>query len=136
MTVVLVAQAVATLALAGLVWFVQLVHYPLFARVPRDAFAAYEREHARRTTWVVAPLMAVEAVCAVVLLALEPGAPTVLGALLLGVVWASTFLVQVPCHRILERGWDMAAHRRLVRTNWLRTGAWSARGAIAIALLV
>lgn len=136
MTGVLVAQAVATLALVGLVWFVQVVHYPLFARVPGDAFAAYEREHARRTTWVVAPLMGIEAVCAVVLLVGEPGALTALGALLVAVIWASTFLVQVPCHRILERGWDEAAHRRFVRTNWLRTGAWSARGAIAIALVV
>lgn len=136
MTAILVAQAIATLALGGLVWFVQVVHYPLFAGVPGEAFAAYEREHARRTTWVVAPLMGVEAVCAAILLAVEPGALTALGALLVAVVWASTFLVQVPCHRILERGWDAAAHRRLVRTNWLRTGAWSARGAIVVALLV
>lgn len=136
MIALLVAQAAATLALVGLVWFVQLVHYPLFARVPGDAFAVHEREHSRRTTWVVAPLMGVEAVCAAVLLVVAPGALTALGALLVAAIWSSTFLVQVPCHRILERGWDEAAHRRLVRTNWLRTGAWSARGAIALALLV
>ncbi|MFO7572076.1 MAG: hypothetical protein R6W48_05670 [Gaiellaceae bacterium] len=135
MTALLVAQAVATLALVGLVWFVQLVHYPLFAGVPRDAFAAYEREHARRTTWVVAPLMGMEAVCVAVLLVAQPGTLTALGALLVAAIWASTFLVQVPCHRVLERGWDEAAHRRLVRTNWLRTGMWSARGAIAVAML-
>jgi phage terminase large subunit-like protein len=134
-TVVLVAQAIATLALVGLVWFVQVVHYPLFARVPRDAFVAYEREHTRRTTWVVVPLMGVEAVCAAVLLVTEAGPLTALGALLVVAIWASTFLVQVPCHRVLERGWDEAAHRRLVRTNWLRTALWSARGAIAVALL-
>jgi sterol desaturase/sphingolipid hydroxylase (fatty acid hydroxylase superfamily) len=134
-TVVLVAQAVATLALVGLVWFVQVVHYPLFARVPRDAFPAYEREHARRTTRVVAPLMGVEGVCAGVLVAAEPGALTVLGALLVAGIWASTIFVQVPCHRVLEQGWDEAAHRRLVRTNWLRTAMWSARGAVAVALL-
>lgn len=132
----LVAHAVATLALVGLVWFVQVVHYPLFARIPREAFAAYEREHAERTTWVVAPLMGVEALCAALLLVGKPGALTALGALLVGVVWGSTALVQVPCHRVLERGWDEAAHRRLVRTNWVRTAAWSARGAIALALLV
>ncbi|GIU95768.1 MAG: hypothetical protein KatS3mg012_2225 [Gaiellaceae bacterium] len=132
----LVVQTVATLVLVGLAWFVQVVHYPLFARVPGDAFAAYEREHARRTTWVVAPLMGVEAVCAAGLLVAEPSALTALGALLVAVVWTSTFLLQVPCHRVLERGWNEAAHRRLVRTSWLRTGAWSARGAIALVLLV
>jgi phage terminase large subunit-like protein len=131
----LVAHAVTTLALVGLVWFVQVVHYPLFARVPREAFPAYGREHAERTTWLVAPLMAVEAVCAAGLLLAEPGLLAALGALLLAVVWASTVLVQVPCHRVLGRGWDEVAHRRLVRTNWVRTAAWSARGAIAVALL-
>jgi hypothetical protein len=134
-TAVLVAQGIVTPALAGLVWFVQVVHYPLFAGVPEEGFAAYEREHSRRTTWVVAPLMGVEAVCAAVLLGVEPGLLTALGALLVAAIWASTFLLQVPCHRVLERGWDEAAHRRLVRTNWLRTAMWSARTAIAIALL-
>lgn len=136
MTALLLAHAAATLALAGLVWFVQVVHYPLFARVPGDAFTAYELEHGRRTTWVVAPLMAVEALTAVALVLVEPGALTVIGVALIVGIWASTFLVQVPCHRVLSRGWDAAAHRRLVRTNWLRTVLWSARGAIALALLV
>jgi hypothetical protein len=136
MTALLVAQAAATLALAGLVWFVQVVHYPLFARVGESSFAPYEREHTRRTTWVVAPLMLVEAIAVVGLVVLDPGVATAVGALVLAGIWASTFLVQVPCHRVLERGWDAAAHRRLVRGNWMRTGLWTARGALAVALLV
>jgi phage terminase large subunit-like protein len=135
-TVLVIAQAVATLSLVGLVWFVQVVHYPLFAGVPEEAFAAYELEHRRRTTWIVVPLMGVEALSAAALVVLEPGALTVFGAALLLGIWSSTFLVQVPCHRVLARGWDEAAHRRLVRSNWLRTAMWSARGAIALALLV
>jgi hypothetical protein len=136
MTALLVAQAAATLALAGLVWFVQVVHYPLFARVGESSFVPYEREHTRRTTWVVAPLMLVEAIAVVGLVVLDPGVATAVGALLLAGIWASTFLVQVPCHRVLERGWDAPAHRRLVRGNWVRTGLWTARGALAVALLV
>jgi hypothetical protein len=55
---------------------------------------------------------------------------------LLAVVWTSTGLWQVPAHRRLERGFDAALQRWLVSTNWVRTGAWSARGIIALALLV
>ncbi|MCS7006759.1 MAG: hypothetical protein RMM28_01705 [Thermoleophilia bacterium] len=135
MTVLLVAQVVSTLMLVGLVWFVQIVHYPLFSAVPRAAFAAYERAHAKRTTWLVAPLMSVEAACALSLLVAEPGALTGVGMLLVVAIWLSTWLVQVPCHRLLEQGWDEAAHRRLLRTNWFRTALWSVRGVIAIALL-
>lgn len=136
MTPLLAVHAVATLALAGLVWFVQLVHYPLFARVPEEGFAGYEREHTRRTTWIATPLMVVEAACAALLAVVEPQLLTAAGLLLVGGVWASTFLVQVPCHRLLAEGWDADAHRRLVRSNWLRTGMWTVRGAIAIVLLV
>lgn len=136
MTVALVAQALATPALAGLVWFVQVVHYPLLARVGESGFVSYEREHTRRTTWLVAPLMLVEGIAVAALVVLDPGVATALGAVLLAGIWASTFLVQVPCHRVLERGWDAAAHRRLVRSNWVRTLLWTARSAIAVALLV
>jgi hypothetical protein len=33
-------------------------------------------------------------------------------------------------HAVLGRGFDDAAHERLVTTNWIRTLAWSARAAI------
>jgi len=136
MTALLAGQVVATLALTGLAWFVQVVHYPLFACVEPGSFAKYEREHTRRTTWIVAPLMIVEAVVASALLLLDAGPATALGALLLVGIWASTFFVQVPCHRVLERGWSASAHTRLVRSNWLRTALWTARSSIAVALLV
>lgn len=127
----------ATVAMAGVLWFVQLVHYPLLARVAPDAFAAFEREGVRRTTWVVGPLMLVEAASG---LALVVAAPAWLPRAALGLdlaLWlvhtVSTALVQVPLHGRLERGFDAAAHARLVRTNWGRTAAWSARAALLVA---
>lgn len=135
MTGLLLVHAGATVAMAGLVWFVQLVHYPLFAGVGRDEFARYEAEHTRRTTWLVAPLMLAEAATALALLAADPSALTIVGAALLGVVWLSTALVQVPLHGRLEGGFDVEAHRRLVRSNAVRTAAWTGRAAIALALL-
>ncbi|MEM9735245.1 MAG: hypothetical protein AAF908_01395, partial [Pseudomonadota bacterium] len=53
-------------------------------------------------------------------------------AVLLGLVWASTFFVQVPLHGKLERGHDATLVRRLVMTNWLRTFLWTARGVLAV----
>ena len=63
------------------------------------------------------------------------GAATWVGVGLLAGAWLSTALIQVPCHRRLERGFDAAAHARLVRTNWIRTALWSARGIVALVLL-
>jgi len=53
-------QLGTTLPLVGLIWFVQIVAYPLFARVGADAFPAYHEAHARLITFVVAPLMVLE----------------------------------------------------------------------------
>jgi hypothetical protein len=44
-------------------------------------------------------------------------------------------VLQVPCHRTLERGFDPAVARRLVATNWIRTVCWSLRLLVALALL-
>ena len=60
---------------------------------------------------------------------------TLLGVVLLAVIWASTAFLQVPCHKRLEQGLEWAAASRLVRTNWIRTMAWTARGVLAILIL-
>jgi len=138
---VLQAHAVATLCLVGLIWFVQVVHYPLMGNVGGNAFVAYEANHVRRTTWVVAPLMLVEAVTATLIgtLWLPDEAPArvfaIAGMILLAVIWGSTFFLQVPCHDRLRHGFDRSAWRRLILTNWFRTLAWTARGFIAVVLL-
>lgn len=133
------AHAAATLFMCGLIWFVQVVHYPLFAHTGTDVFCAYERRHTRLTTWVVGPPMLVETGAAVALFALgPPGVPPwahLAGLGLLGVLWASTAWLQVPCHTVLERGFDARVHRRLVRSNWIRTVAWTARAPLAVWML-
>ncbi len=129
-----VAHLAVTLAMVGVIWFVQVVHYPLFAGVGAAGFRAYAAEHGRRTTWVVAAPMLLELATGVALLWRRPAAMPAewawSGVALLGVVWGSTFGLQVPRHEELAGGFDPRAHRRLVRGNWVRTAAWSARGAL------
>lgn len=139
MATVLLLHAAATLLMAGVAWFVQLVHYPLFAAVGPERYPAYADEHQRRTTWLVAPLMAAEAGTAVALLAARPDGVAVAlawaGAAALAVVWASTALLQVPRHRALSRGWDAGAARGLVTTSGVRTAAWTVRSGLVLAML-
>ncbi len=137
--VLLLTHAAATLVMVGVIWFVQIVHYPLMARVAAGKFAAYEREHQNRTTLVVAPTMLVEAATATLLLVIPlPGGGRVLPAVgigLLAVIWLSTFFVQVRLHSRLADGFDAAIHRRLVQSNWVRTAAWTGRGILALVML-
>ena len=124
-------QFASTWFMTGLIWFVQVVHYPLAAEVGEAAYVRYQGEHMRRTTWVVGPAMLVEGVTAVgAIWRPPPGIGTAgvwLGIVMLVGIWASTALLQVPAHDRLARGFDRSAHGALVRWNWLRTGLWSAR---------
>ena len=58
-------QILSTAMMPGIISFVQVVHYPLFAKIPTDGFISYVRSHTVRTGWVVAPLMLLEIVTAV-----------------------------------------------------------------------
>ena len=40
------------------------------------------------------------------------------GLALVGVIWLSTLLLQIPRHNTLGAGYDADAHRALVTTNW------------------
>jgi hypothetical protein len=137
--VLLVANAACAWFLAGLIWTIQLVHYPLFSRAGRDGFAAYESAHSRMITPLVGPVMLAELALALALVAMRPRAVPAWAAwtllALVGAVWLSTFALQVPAHGILARGFDAEAHARLVATNWIRTAAWTARAAILAWLL-
>lgn len=118
--------------MVGLIWLVQVVHYPLFGLVGRDDFNAYHHNHTRLIFWVVGAPMLVEGLSGVALVWYRPAAVPELAALaglaLLIVIWASTAFLQVPQHNRLARGFETAAYRKLVATNWVRTIAWSLRG--------
>jgi hypothetical protein len=122
--------------MVGVIWFVQLVHYPLFALVGRDGWAVYHAAHSARTAWVVVAPMVVGLVSSG-WLAVERGDALAWAGLVLALAeWGLTFLVAVPDHARLAGGWAPDVARRLVALNWLRTAAWSAHGAVVVAMLV
>ena len=136
MIIIHVLHAMATWGMVGIIWFVQLVHYPLFCYVPWEGFGQFSLAYQHRTSFVIVPLMLAELVTAVVIACHLPiHVLACLGLVLLGGIWISTFLIQVPLHKRLALGFHPIVHRRLVRTNWLRTILWSVRGALAIVLL-
>ena len=122
----------ATVFMTGLIWFVQIVHYPLFRTISQVEFAEYHRRHMSSTGAVVVFPMLIEIVSVAALVLMEPNLlanPLFLGSLiLLAVVWISTGFLQVPAHRSLRRdGNGRSAIRSLLFGNWFRTIAWSGR---------
>jgi hypothetical protein len=125
-----------SLYMLGLIWFVQIVHYPLMREVGASAFISYERAHTRFTSWVTAPPMLAELGSGLLLLFQSPGDWLwwLNGAGLLG-LWASTFLLQVPLHNALSQAFNAKQHARLVRTNWIRTIIWTLRAFLLLLMV-
>ena len=138
--VLLLLHAAATVYMAAIAWFVQIVHYPLMHRVGLTRFQEYERGHARRSSLVVTPVMLFELVTGA-WLALDPPEaigepPMLLNAALLAVLWLSTLGVQRRLHRALAGGYDEGKVNRLVATSWIRTVGWTLRAVLLLTLLV
>ena len=129
--VLLLLNFAAAAYLTGLIWTVQLVHYPSFGLVPKAAWAAFHAAHTRRMSYVVLAPMVLELGLAIGLAwagrRLLPGAAGWWSLGLVGLAWAVTFFISVPFHNRLAQGFDYIAIDGLTRTNWLRTLAWTAR---------
>jgi len=125
---------VSTLLMVGIIWFVQIVHYPLMEFVGSEHFCEYSKQHQRRTSWVVGGPMLLEAGTAIALVWSEPThlltPASGVSAVLLVSIWISTMYWQVSHHEKLIEGFDKVRIRQLVRSNWFRTFAWSVRGVL------
>lgn len=135
--IILWANLAATGVMCGVILFVQVVHYPMFDAWDRGRFRDLERRHQRLTTFVVGPPMAVEFAATVAAVLLRPSPLAWLGLACVAAWAAVTAFVSVPLHeRLAAAGYDAAAHRRLVRTNWLRVAAWWLHAGVCGAMLV
>ncbi len=137
--IVLIINLVSTLMLTGIIWFVQIVHYPLFHAVGAKYFRTYEQAHQRLTSYIVVPLMFGELIGA----ALLPffgfwGMSMYLayGNLALAIlIWFVTFTVQLPLHRRLAEGYNRQYVSRLVKSNFLRVVLWSGKTVIILIII-
>jgi hypothetical protein len=134
--VFLLLQTAAAVFMAGVLWTLQLLNYPLLALVGAEAFPGYEAAHNRRFGLVVIPGVLAAAGGSIGLLVTGPlrvpaWAPACELALLL-VVTASTAVLQGRQHAALAAGFDARTHARLVGSNWIRVAAWSAGAGLAL----
>lgn len=126
-----------TLYNTGVIWVLQLNHYPLYAKVGEREFRDYLTAHNGR---ILLPIVL-------------PGSAAFVGSALLlwqrpveipsWSVWTlvainaaillSTVFVQGPAHNCLARdGYSENLIRRIITTNWLRTVAWTINGLLLL----
>lgn len=141
--IVLTVALAATSAMAGVLWVIQLVHYPIFDAVDRgtddELWRSFGDRHRRSISFVVGPFMLLEGVTGIWLVVDPPPgvslALPLIAAALMAVAYGTTAFVSVPLHEQLTATYAEDAHRRLVSTNWIRTIAWTARAALVAAIV-
>lgn len=124
----------SSLALTGLIWFVQVVHYPSFLKVNSENFQLFHSFHVFRTGLVVIPFMLAELISSIILsLGNFPlGYIHQVGLGLVILIWLSTFAIQAQAHRKINSDANTIELSKLVKTNWLRTILWSLKALITL----
>ena len=125
--------------MTGIIWFVQIVHYPLFASTGKDVFMQYVQAHRHLTSLVVAAPMVVELITALMLVFLAKKDESFLCwiafILVLG-IWVCTAFGSIPCHeKLCTNGFDEGVHKLLLSSNWIRTILWSIRAGLLTYML-
>lgn len=133
----LLIHIISTWLLVGLIWLIQLRIYPALLRTPDAEFHRRHWAHCLRVAFVLVPFILVEAGSAADLLYIgHREKPFLAGVGLIALIWISTALIQAPIHASLLHRFDAVLVRRLVRSNWIRTAAWTLRGVLVGWLLL
>ena len=118
------AHLATSWALFGLIWTVQLVHYPTFRYVPD--FSEFHQHHTSSIALIVTPLMVAE-LAIVCWTTYRTGFswPWLILLVVVLFIWAVTFLQAIPLHNLLASDRQESTIESLIRVNWPRTVLWT-----------
>lgn len=134
----LILNLFSSFFLCGLIWTVQLVHYPAFHGFEKEDYQEWMSFHKSRISFIVVPVMLVELGTSI-LLSFGKTPYSALHQTGLGIVvmiWLITFFKQVPLHEKLSAGYREELVQKLVSSNRWRTFLWSIKSILGIYMLV
>ena len=118
------------LMMTGIIWLIQIVHYPSFAFISKQKFISFERFHQKKISILVIPLMSCEFISHFLSYTLGDfnfSLRSILPTLALLAIWFVTFFMCVPCHNKLCNCFDHGILKKLIFYNYFRTFFWSLR---------
>ena len=128
MMMLLLMQLISCAFLVGLIWTIQILHYPAFALIKEENFLKFHSSHSTSITYIVGPMMILELITACGLIYKSSNEILFqVNLLLLILIWACTGLLSVPIHNRLSKSPSLTEIKKLVLTNWPRTLLWSLR---------
>jgi hypothetical protein len=128
-----------TLFMTGVIWYVQVVHYPYLAFTATSSASEAAEFHQRRTGYIVMPVMFLELGTGIFLLSstwmMLFSQVFWLNLFLLLAIWAVTFLKFMPLHKALLKSLEPSLIKSLVTVNWIRTALWTIRAILLVSFL-
>ena len=128
MSSLMLTQIISTSIMTGVIWVIQLVHYPSFRFIDSTRFVDFQRFHQRSITWIVLPTMMVELCSGILILVTQNLSPLSISNISsITLIWLATYFFSVPCHSALEKEFNGKVVEKLIQTNWIRTVLWTLR---------
>ena len=125
----LIIHLIATSVMVGVIWTIQLVHYPSFHFIELNQYTTFQRFHMSRISYVVIPAMLTELFTLILIIISMDQVDLIIlaSALLLIVIWLMTAVFFSGVHQKLTLGYDQVVVEKLVKLNWGRTLLWTLR---------
>ena len=124
--------------MVGVIWVIQLVHYPSFRFTDREKYVSFQIFHMRNISFIVVPVMILEFLSGLLLVLYHSNHESLLriSFILLLIIWLVTALFFAQIHQKLSKGYDETLVRNLVSLNWIRTLLWTIRTIIILYCLI
>lgn len=132
---------ISGLLMTGIIWLIQLIHYPMFHKLDKDEFVDQMKFHQRKILFLVVPIMLVELLSGLLMLwdphdYNYPWPFRIILFVFVLIIWISTFYIQIPIHQKLTNAYSPSLVNRLVRSNWIRVIFWTLKSIILCFYLV
>ena len=122
----------STSLMVGIIWVIQLLHYPTFHFIEESDYVEFQHFHMQRISFIVVPVMIIELLSGFMLVYYFRSNLLILCLIILLVIWLITFVFFTKLHQSLLGGYDKIIVDKLVQINWSRTVLWSLRLIILI----
>tara|TARA_B100001778_G_C18414602_1_gene550494 strand:- start:281 stop:667 length:387 start_codon:yes stop_codon:yes gene_type:complete len=119
----------ASSIMVGVIWVIQLVHYPSFNYIEKQRYSNFQSFHMTRISYVVIPVMLIELLTLVLLIYSmdQINIELVLSGIILLLIWVITAIFFSGAHQKLTLGYDKSVVGNLIQMNWSRTLLWTFR---------
>ena len=126
---VLLGHLIFTSIMTGVIWVIQIVHYPSFHFIEKELYTAFQKFHMNKISIIVIPIMLAELITGMMLF-LDRSSKSpflIISFVILVLIWLITGVFFSKAHNELMTGYQKLVVNQLVVMNWIRTLLWTLR---------